>query len=306
MAPLRTPILLVVFNRPELTRKVFNEIRSAKPRKLYIAADGPRPNNIGDIKRCTEVQKIVSNVDWDCEVQTLFRDDNLGCGPAVKTAIDFFFEKEEQGIILEDDTVPVQSFFWFCQEMLDRYKSDMRIGMIAGTNHIRYKPSDASYLFSKNKACWGWATWRRAWVSMDFNMQWRGSDQADSIMKNMGISKYNRRHWLNAKNLIERDKVSAWDWQWYFSLAAQNQLTIFPVANLVKNIGFGAESTHTTGKPSEEYIKTGSIIFPLKHPSYVCPDLNFDIQFEKKKMGVKSSLGHFFPKWVKSILRKII
>jgi hypothetical protein len=305
-APLSTPILLLVFNRPELTRRVFNEVRKAKPSKLYIAADGPRPNNIGDIERCAEVKKIVSNVDWHCEVRTLFRSHNLGCGPAVKSAIDFFFDKEEWGIILEDDTVPVQSFFWFCQELLDRYKNDMRIGMIAGTNHIDYRPSYASYLFSRNKACWGWATWRRAWVSMDFNMQWRHSDQAKGITKNMGISKYNRYHWLNAQNLIDQDKVSTWDWQWYFSLAAQNQLTIFPEDNLVKNIGFGADSTHTSGKPNEEYIKTNEINFPLSHPSYICPDLDFDMQFERKKMSVKWSIGYFIPKWVKSVLRKII
>ena len=243
---LNIPVLLVVFNRPETTKMVFEAIADVRPDRLYIASDGPRHDNADDAIRIERVRKIFDNIDWECDIKCLFRSENYGCGPGVKNAIDWFFENESEGIILEDDTVPDSSFFLFCRELLSKYRHDDRIGMISGTNHINYKSTEnPSYIFSKNKSCWGWATWRRSWETMDFQMSWRSSEYSNSIIKNMGVSPWYIRHWTRALQLIDSGKVSAWDWQWYFSKAAQNQLTIFPSVNLISNIGFGIDATHT-------------------------------------------------------------
>lgn len=305
-ARLHTAVLFLVFNRPDTTAQVFDAIRQAKPPRLYVAADGPREGLEGEAERIAEVRKIAMAVDWPCDVHTMFREKNLGCGPAVKTAIDWFFKSEPAGIILEDDTVPTVQFFTFCEELLGRYCEDQRVGMIAGTNHTGYRPQEASYIFSKNKACWGWATWQRAWQNMDFEMDWRSDHQAESVKKNMGYTKRHQKHWKTALDAIDEAQVSAWDWQWYFSIASQNQLTIFPVVNMVSNVGFGDDSTHTKGRPKPEYIKVGTMKTPLKHPKVVCPDYAYDEIFERTKMGHGGGVKKLIPKSVKKLLKSIL
>jgi hypothetical protein len=280
---LKTAVLFIVFNRLETAKLVFEQIRQARPPRLYIASDGPRSTHPEEQKWVEEVRKIAGFVDWPCDVQVLFHTNNLGCGPAVITAVDWFFQTEQEGIILEDDTVPVQSFFWFCEQLLEKYQDDERIGMIAGSNHLSYSNDHSSYYFSKNKACWGWATWRRSWKSMDFAMGWRSGPQSESVMKNMGVTKHHANHWNNAIQAIDSQTVSAWDWQWYLSLASQNQLTIFPETSLISNIGFGANATHTLGSAKPEYTATTDIEFPLRAPGLVCPDYQFDKRFENQK-----------------------
>lgn len=306
------PILLVIFNRPDTTAKVFASIRQAKPPKLYIASDGPRPSSDADITAVLKSRQIAQAVDWHCEVETLFRKKNLGCAQAVKTAIDWFFSKEDFGIILEDDTVPTSQFYPFCQELLLKYADDTRIAMIAGTNHLGYKPKYASYVFSRNKACWGWATWRRAWKNMDFEMKWRTSAFRENIIKNMGLSDASYRHWTHALGCIDKGQVSAWDWPWYFSIAAQSQLTIFPAANLVANIGFGENATHTKGIASDVYLSVHDLEFPIVHPELICPDYTYDQLFEDVKMAiplkqrVKSGIGKMLPQRLKKMIKAAI
>ncbi|MEQ1093028.1 hypothetical protein [Acinetobacter johnsonii] len=307
-----TAVLFVVFNRPDTTKQVFEAIRKAKPPRLYVAADGPRLNTPNDIEKIREVREtILQNIDWECEVKTLFREENLSCGIAVKEALDWFFENEEQGIVLEDDTVPSLSFFWYCEELLEKYKHDERIGLISGVNHIGYIPKQSSYVFSKNKACWGWASWRRSWRNMDFNMNWRESIQSEQVMYNMGVSTYHYPQWKKALKAIDEKLVNAWDWQWYFSIAAQNQLTIFPSANLISNIGIGQDATHTFGKPKKEEIERFEINLPLTHPVLVCPEFNFDLLFEQYRMKPRkprwiSTLIKFIPKEVRIIIKKVL
>jgi hypothetical protein len=302
-AQLNIPILFIVFNRPESTAEVFEAIRKAKPPRLYVAADGPRANN-NEMEKIFRARKLATAVDWPCEVHELFRDENLGCGPAVKTAIDWFFEHELAGIILEDDTVPVRSFFWFCEELLMKYQNDTRIGMVAGTNHIGYQSGEFSYLFSKNKACWGWATWRRAWVNMDFEMEWRKTESVKDVMMNMGVTKWSRPKWLKALEAIDNGLVNAWDWQWYFSLSTQNQLCIFPNRNLVANVGFGKDATHTRGIVSQSYVLKNDIQFPLIHPEKVCPDYGYDYLFEKTKMKSSWIIKKGLIRLAKILMRK--
>jgi hypothetical protein len=300
--PLETAVLFLIFNRLDTTKEVFEEIRKAKPPRLYIASDGPRQIKKGEAELVQTVRDYVLNhIDWECEVKMLFRDQNMGCGPSVKTAIDWFFDMEEKGIILEDDCIPIQSFFWYAEALLERYRHDNRVAMISGTNHLTnvYKMPN-SYAFSKYKACWGWASWRRSWKNMDFDMYWRGSNQSDSIIKNMGVGKASCSHWIKALKLIDTKKVSAWDWQWYFSVAAQNQLCLFPCDNLISNIGFGNNATHTFGEPKKAFIRTGEITLPLQHPQYVCQDHDYDEYFEKYKIKKIISVDSLL-----KVLRKI-
>jgi len=172
MKPLTTPVLFMIFNRPDTTQKVLEAIRKVKPTKLYIAADGPRPNVKADIEKCKEARAIASGVDWDCTVTKLFREENFGCGKGPSSAMTWFFEQEEEGIILEDDCVPSSSFFFFCADLLERYRYDTRVMQIGGTNfeNEKVRGKEYSYFFSNMIYIWGWATWKRAWKLYDYEM----------------------------------------------------------------------------------------------------------------------------------------
>lgn len=296
------PILLIVFNRLEVAIQTFEAIRNIKPTILYIAQDGARVNVEHENEVVENVRKaILSRIDWDCEVKTLFQDRNLGCGIGVYTAINWFFECVEYGIILEDDCVVNTSFFEFVQEMLLKYKTDTRIGMIAGTNPIPFFDYKYSYLFSKYKSCWGWATWRRAWRNMDINMSWR-EDITSSVLRNSGFCGKDIAGWKYKLKCIDKEIVSAWDWQWYFSLAAQNQLCIYPAVNLVSNIGNGVDATHTSF--GNITFKSFSLDFPLKHPEYVMPYYEFDQKFYRSANSLKTRILRFVPQGIKKWIKK--
>lgn len=298
---LDTAVLLVFFNRPETTKAVFEAVRKVRPTRLYCASDGPR--NEEEAKRVIAIREhILANIDWDCEVKTRFQESNLGCGQGVKSAIDWMFETEEDGIILEDDVVPEESFFYFCQELLERYRDDYRIGMISGNNHCEYTLEHDSYLFSMHKSTWGWATWRRAWANMDIALSWYdGRDQA-SIISNMGHSAHSYRYWKDILDEIEASYVDAWDYQWFFSLAAQNQLSVVPRKNLVANIGFGPDATHTFGVARAAFTKSWPLSFPLTHPEYVVPNIGFEkmMDMELKKNIWKT----YIPLKLKTFIKK--
>lgn len=167
-----TPIALIIFNRPDLTIRVFSKIARAKPKTLFVIADGPRSDHPGDIKKCAEARSIIESVDWDCTVHKNYSDINLGCGRRLASGISWVFEKVEEAIILEDDCLPHPTFFRFCKELLERYRDDERIMQINGQNfqHKSMRTS-YSYLFSYSNNCWGWATWRRAWQHFDMEMR---------------------------------------------------------------------------------------------------------------------------------------
>lgn len=276
------PILFIIFKRYDTSIKVFQKIRNIKPKKLYIAADAGRTKEEED--KCFRTRSIVDNIDWDCDVKLLFQDKNLGCKYGPYTAINWFFQFEEEGIILEDDCLPNDSFFTYMKEMLHLYKNDNRIGMIAGHNPINIE-LPYSYIFSRFKGCWGWATWKRAWENIDIELT--KLNYIDEIIPLMVYDKKRENHWKHALKLISNNKVAAWDWPWYFSLAAQNQLCVFPHKNLVANIGFGDEGTHCLGNPEMNTLTTYELDFPLVPPKMVAPNLDFDYAFEKDlNMGI--------------------
>jgi hypothetical protein len=302
-----TAILLITFNRLDTSKLVFEAIKMAEPPRLYIASDGPRDHVEGEAAAVNEVREyLLKNIDWPCEVKTLFRETNLYCAGSISGAISWFFENEEMGIILEHDTVPDQSFFQYCQELLIKYKTDERVGVISGNNHIySYKCKD-SYLFSKNQCLWGWATWRRAWKNHDQNLKNLESDYRDDIISNMGYSKRSINHWEMNIESIELGRVSTWDYQWFLSLGAQNQLCIFPATNLVANIGFGENATHCKGDAPLGYTDIDTLEFPLKHPDFFVPNRNFEKKFEVAKIKVKTFWKKLIPRSLKKQIKKIL
>lgn len=275
-SPLTTPILFLIFNRPDITEKVFNEIRKAKPTRLFIASDGPRENNINDQKLCYLTKKIVKKVDWKCQVFTNFRDKNLGCKLAVSSAINWFFKNVEAGIILEDDCLPNQSFFWFCQELLERYKNDERIMMISGSClPINQTKRKVSYYFSKIAGIWGWATWRRAWKHYDSYPKDFKKFIIQEQIKNIFNDRVTRSFWVaKISQAIKGGK--SWAFLWAYTLLKQNGLCICPTDNLVSNIGFGSDASNAKHQNSVFAKLRTKQINKIIHPTFIVPNMNAD------------------------------
>jgi len=238
---LETPILLLVFNRPEQALKVLEQIRQQRPERLFIAADGPRPGKAGEEHLCRETRKaLLEGVDWSCDVQTLFRPKNLGCGKAVSSAVSWFFECVEEGIILEDDCVPDPTFFSFCEEMLAHYRTDPDVMHINGSNYQEGKKrGKGSYYFSRYAHVWGWASWRRAWKQYDFTLE---------RYKDRPITGLNPMLQQEFRHMLEK-KIDTWDIQWFMAVWFSDGWVITPNVCLVRNTGYGKEATHTSHTP---------------------------------------------------------
>lgn len=287
---LHTAVLFLVFNRPQCTLKVFEAIRKAKPPRLYIACDGPRLNHIEDMEKIEKVRQTVSLIDWPCEVHTLFNEHNKGCKNAVSDAITWFFTREERGIILEDDCLPSQSFFRYCEELLDKYDSDQRIYHIDGTNFTEKESIfSADYEFSSYALIWGWATWRRAWNSYDINIEGIDSIIHKRVIKARLGSEIAESYWIKNLNKI-RSGFDTWDYQWFASIWLNHGLTIRPKLNLVKNIGFDEQATHTkTSTSLYTNMEVKEIDFPLRHPNSICPNLDLDTLCSRIRFGINES-----------------
>jgi len=238
-----TPILFLIFNRPETTQQVFNEIKKQRPRFLYVAADGPRLEKEGEAEKCKLTRDIIRQIDWDCQLVTLFREVNLGCGRAVSEAITWFFDNVEMGIILEDDCLPSESFFIFMDKMLKKYQNDTRVMQINGSSFIKNDETTDSYYFSKYNHIWGWATWRRAWSRYEITNPNFVKDF--KRFRNFN-SNSERRYWFSIFKNYYNGGIDTWDYPWTFTVWKHDGLAIYPFYNLVKNIGFGPQATHTT------------------------------------------------------------
>lgn len=266
----KSPILLIVFNRPDSTKRVFAEIRKARPSKLFVAADGPRANRSNEAEICTQVREIVSDVDWQCELVTLFRDQNMGCKRAVSGAIDWFFEHVEQGIILEDDCVPTDSFFPYCDELLDRYALDASVAQISGSTFISGAAGTNSYYFTKYADIWGWATWRRAWQLADMSMkdwpEWRDNQ---GLQKLCGSTPAFVEYWRQIFDSTHAGAVDTWDYQWMFTCWKLGLRTVKPAKMQICNVGFDSNATHTLGDVPDYVVDPTPLTFPLRHPDDV-------------------------------------
>lgn len=271
-----SPVLLIVFNRPKTAEKVLVSLANIKPKKVYVFADGARMDNAKDIEDCQKVRGLFNNLPWQCEIKKLFQEKNLGSGLGPATAISWFFQNEEAGIILEDDCVPSPDFFKFCAELLEKYKNSNRIMQISGSNFNRgRKWGRASYYFSGYPLNWGWATWRRAWAMYDFNAA------------------------------PEEIKNHIWDFQWSRAVKKNRGLNIVPNINLISNVGFGDNASHTKQKSWEHGQAAGSIKWPLKHPGFICRNYQADYYLAKNFFGysikgkILFNFKKIFSRWTK-------
>jgi hypothetical protein len=267
---MKTPIAFLIFNRPDTTEKVFDLIRQAKPPKLLVVADGPRPDKIGEAQKCALTRAIIDRVDWQCEVITNYSDLNLGCKLRVSSGIDWVFQQVEEAIILEDDCVPDLSFFRYCEELLERYRHDTRIFFISGDNfQFGRKRTTDSYYFSKctnnTPPIWGWATWRRAWQYYDVDVKLLAAmpdnDWLEDILGDRKIVEL----WKQRFQSIYDRRFDTWDYQLVFACWVQSGLIILPNVNLVSNIGYGSEATHSKTTITEfANMPVESMSFPMQ------------------------------------------
>jgi hypothetical protein len=275
--PLNTAVLFLVFNRPDTTARVFETIRRAKPPRLYVAVDGPRVERKGEAERVAKVRDIATAVDWPCELKTLFREKNLGCKYAVSGAITWFFEEEEQGIILEDDCLPHPDFFPFCELLLQRYRDDERVSVVTGDNFQNgRRRGDGSYYFSRYNHVWGWASWRRAWKwynnDLSFWPEWKVSDDWTRMVPD----KVERRYWAKIYDRMYAKLIDSWAYPWTASVWYHGGLTATPNVNLVSNIGFGPDSTHTASADSPLAAMAMAGLGEMVHPSRITQDTEAD------------------------------
>ena len=273
-----TPVVWVVFNRPDCTARSLAAIRAARPRRLYVVADGPRPDRPGEAALCAEVRALVEQgVDWPCEVVLDYAPANLGLARRVTSGLDAVFARETEAIILEDDCVPDPTFFPFCTELLARYRDEPRVGQISGSTFQGAGRADAaSYYFSRYPHCWGWATWRRAWRHYDHAMPAWGKPGAAAWLAEKITDPAERRYWAHSFDATAAGRMDSWAYRWTLALWAQNSLSLTPGRNLVSNIGFDASATHTREATALTARPLSPMPFPLIHPASQSRDPSAD------------------------------
>jgi len=261
----------MIFKRPDTTQRVFEAIAQARPRQLFVVADGPR--HPGEAPLCAAARAIVQAVDWECDVRTNFAETNLGLKRRIASGLDWVFEQVEQAIILEDDCLPDPSFLPFCAELLDRYRDDERIAHISGDNFLSGpRVSTASYIFTRYIYVWGWATWRRAWRKFDREMAlWDDAAVRARVLDQFPDPK-ERRFWAAIWQQVRTGTISTWDYPWAYACRASGGLGVIPSTNLVTNVGFGAAATHTVVETGFGAVARRSLAFPLVHPPAVAVD----------------------------------
>jgi hypothetical protein len=300
------PILLLIYDRPNTVKQVMSVLRVIQPRHLYVAADGARPDRPNDKANCLAARKVATDISWSCELKTLFRGENLGCRRAVSEAIDWFFDKVEEGIILEDDCVPDPSFFRYAQELLCRFREDERIMVIAAQHfHGDAHRPPHSYFFSRYNHCWGWASWRRSWKLYDKNMSlWPALRNTDWLLGIGNGSRQFQNYWTDIFNLAHAGKIDSWAYRWTFSCWVQNGLSILPSKNLVANIGFGENATHTKGSSNIDLISPlEHLDFPLEHPPCLVRDTEADAWSDRHLFHINRwSTGKRFLRWIPGML----
>lgn len=285
----KSPILLITYKRLETTKLVLQSIREYAPKDLFLFSDYGKSEE--DKIKVNKVREyLLKHIDWECKVHTFFSETNLGCRYGPQDAVSWFFKNQEQGIILEDDTVPNLSFYNFCTDLLNKYKTDLRIWNIGGTNTYLQNFEDHkthSYHFSKFPHTWGWATWANRW-NQHINSLSTFEEDANNLaaketFKNPAIYKY----WKEKALSSYKDQLDAWDYIWSFRVLMNNGLSIVPSENLVSNIGFGSDATHTENKNA--IIKESKTLeYPLKHPTVILPCVKLDQQFLEETFNWKT------------------
>jgi hypothetical protein len=277
----RAPVALFIFNRPDLTQEVFAAIRSAKPAQFFIVADAPRAGRDAEEKLCLEARAAVELIDWPCEVHRNYASTNMGCGRRVSSGIAWVFSQVDRAIFLEDDCLPDQSFFGYCDELLEHYKDDPQVGFVSGSNLFGLSgQDDASYFFSKYPLIWGWASWRRVWARYDFELRnWPAIRTSQWLATVTEPAEYD--HWKKSFDAMHAGKIDTWDYQVTYMAFRQKFLCAIPRVNLISNIGFRADATHTKKRSNDANLATAALPLPLRHTAKVVASESFERAYVK-------------------------
>jgi len=283
---MKIPIVVVIFNRPDKSKKLYESLSIYKPDTLFIISDGPRKNFESDKEKVIRSRKIFENIDWKCEVFFNKSETNLGCRERIISGLNWVFNKVEKAIILEDDCIPSEEFFIFMENMLDRYRTNIKIASISGSNIISsWNKNKESYLYSKYFTSWGWGTWRDRWQTLDSNL-----DNLDKIKKTKFLKSYLGSfrawfYWHYRLDKVKNRKIDSWAIIWAYTNFINEKLHVIPKNNLIDNIGIGTDSTHTKAIPVPHIpphkIKN-KLVFPLIHPINIAPDFIYDHNVENK------------------------
>lgn len=279
---LTTPVAFIIFNRPDTTERVFAEIAKAKPPKLFVIADGPRANKLGEAEKCTATREIIKKVDWDCQVFTNYSEINLGCKIRVSSGIDWVFEQVPEVIILEDDCLPEPTFFRFCEHSLNRYRDNPNVMLICGTNLADTAELSSSYYYATNPHIWGWASWRSVWEDYDVNMNALPKLKKDQAFRE-SLTKKNWNYWIRFFEDVASGKINTWDVQVTFLALSTRRLSVFPKQNLISNIGFREDATHTTRNSHLADLQTFPFDEKFIAPAFMLPLLSAEKQRYKKE-----------------------
>ncbi|MFA6200191.1 MAG: nucleotide-diphospho-sugar transferase [Bacteroidales bacterium] len=289
-----TPILVIIFNRPNLVQGLFNELKKQKPKQLFVFCDGARKDKLGEIELLQQSKSIFeTQIDWNCDLNTNYLEDNKGAGRAIASAIKWFFENVDQGIILEEDCLPHQDFFPYCEELLQRYKEDKRVIFIGGNNFQKRKVSQYSYYFSSYPHIWGWAAWKKTIEGYSFDIDDISKKEIRQILKRYFDSWHEREYWYDRFKLVKNNRINSWDYQLMFNIWRKNGVAIIPVVNLVKNVGFDKNSIHCKNKNDISANLTLNNILPLNHPNHIEVNKKVDYTYFKR-YNYKSFIRLFY------------
>jgi hypothetical protein len=290
------PVLLIIFNRPDKTRRVVDRLREVRPRRVFVAADGPREDPPQDVEACLAARRVVEQIDWPCDVLTCFQQGNLGCKRGPETAISWFLSQVPDGIILEDDCLPTADLFPYCAELLERYAADDDVMMISGYNPMETAPDTrSSYLFSRTAQTWGWATWRRAWQHYDPGMaDWPSRAAQRAVRTRMSAAEFRVTRRLFDR--VHAGSLDAWDFAWAFAMHRRGGLCALPTGNMIANIGFDQDATHTRNAwAAEARTPVHPLAFPLLHPASVEPSEAFEAALFRKQYPVSRRVMTLLP-----------
>lgn len=307
MSSLATPVVLIAFNRPATTQRVFSAIAAARPARLFLIADGPRLDRPGESEKCAEVRKIMTTIDWPCIVETNFSDINMGCRRRVISGLNWVFERVQEAIILEDDCLPDSTFFLYCAELLERYRERPEIAYISGFNPLEREFSlPWSYYFSHLASIWGWATWRRAWQTYDENLhtwpQVRENGLLECVFPHSRIARY----WTSVfDKMYAGNGPNTWDYQWSYTCWMHNWLGVIPARNLVQNIGVGDGATHTLEMDPAMMLAARQLEQPLHHPPVVTAWPEFETHMQERFFAQSLSvrIRRRLEKWISQMRR---
>ena len=306
-----TAVALIIFNRPEVTARVVSEIARARPGRLFVIADGPRDGRPGEAEKCAATREIIDRVDLSCEVLKNYSDVNLGVGVRPATGIRWVFEHVDRALIFEDDCVPNQTFFRYAEELLEKYHDDERVMHISGDNW-NFGEGPFSYFFSCYCYSCGWATWRRAFQHYDPEVKlWKTLRNTSWLMDILGDERA-VEFWAGKFEAVFTNGIeqNGWDWPWLFACWAHRGLSILPARNLISNIGFSADATHTTRADDERaFVPTVDMAFPLRHPPCMVRDTEADRRIfaqvalgstrEDVSRGLRRRVARVVPAWLR-------